>query len=54
MKLEYKEYISKKFKNYIFCDTRGIEIKNYHKIVKFNIKKILENSVGLNHIFFGT
>ena len=50
--LEYKEYISKKYKNYIFCDTRGIETKNYLKIVKFNIKKILENSVGLNSYLF--
>lgn len=37
--MEYKEYNSSKNKNYIFCDTRGIETKNYSKISKSNIKK---------------
>ena len=50
--MEFKEYISEKHKNYIFCDTRGIETKNASEIEQFNIKNILEHSKGLNSYLF--
>ena len=50
--MEFKEYISEKHKNYIFCDTRGIETKNISEIEKLNIKNILEHSKGLNSYLF--
>ena len=50
--MEYKEYISNKNNNYVFCDTKGIEMEKYAKIEKYNIKQILENSKGLNSYIF--
>ena len=40
--MEYKEYESQKYKNYIFCDTRGMEKKKNSEIEKNNIKTIIE------------
>ena len=40
--MEYKEYNSKKYENYIFCDTRGIEKNNFDEIEKANINIIKE------------
>ena len=50
--IEYKEFESDKYKNYIFCDTRGTEKNKYDKIVNDNLKSILENSKGLNSYLF--
>ena len=40
--MEYKEYESQKYKNYIFCDTRGMEKIKNSEIEQYNIKTILE------------
>ena len=50
--IEYKEFESDKYKNYIFCDTRGTEKNKYDEIVNDNLKSILENSKGLNSYLF--
>lgn len=49
---EYKEFESNKYKNYIFCDTRGTEKNKYDKIVNDNLKSILNKSKGLNSYLF--
>ena len=50
--MEYKEYKSEKYKNYIFCDTRGIEASKVKKIIDFNIKSIKEKTKDLNFCLF--
>ena len=45
--MEYKEYESQIYKNYIFCDTRGIEKKKNSEIEKNNIKTIIEQTKDL-------
>lgn len=40
--INYKEYESQKYKNYIFCDTRGMEKKKNSEIENLNIKTILK------------
>lgn len=50
--MEFKEYASNKYKNYIFCDTRGIETKNAYEIEKSNTNEIIEHSKGLNSYLF--
>ena len=50
--MEYKEYESEKYKNFIFCDTRGLETSNLEVIIDYNIKCIKENSKDLNFYLF--
>ena len=50
--IKYKEFESDKYKNYIFCDTRGTEKNKYDEIVNDNLKSILNNSKGLNSYLF--
>ena len=37
--MEYSEYKSTKYKDYIFCDTRGLEAAKLKEIIDYNIKK---------------
>ena len=50
--LEYKEYTSQKYKNLIFCDTKGMEKGNQTQIGKKNACEIKEKSYGLNNCLF--
>ena len=50
--MEYKEYESSKYPNYIFCDTRGIEKKNILQIEKMNIKLISDNLKDCFYLFW--
>lgn len=46
--MEYSEYKSTKYKDYIFCDTRGLEAAKLKEIIDYNIKKINESLKGCN------
>lgn len=50
--MQYKEYESEKYQNFIFCDTRGIEKNNIKEIEKDNIDIILNNIKDYSYLFW--
>lgn len=50
--MKYEEYKSTKYKNFIFCDTRGTETDKFKEIEASNIENILENIKGKNFYLF--
>lgn len=50
--MEYSEYKSSKFKDYIFCDTRGLEPAKLKEINNYNIKKINESIKSCHSYIF--
>ena len=50
--MEYKEYVSCKYPNYILCDTRGIEKKNFAQIEEMNIELISNNIKDCFYLFW--
>ena len=50
--MKYEEYKSTKYKNFIFCDTRGTETDKFKEIEASNIENILENIKGINFYLF--
>ena len=50
--MKYEEFKSYKYKNIIFCDTRGTETDKFKEIEELNIKSILESIKGINSYLF--
>ena len=50
--MNYTEYESEKYQNYIFCDTRGIEKNNIYEIEKEIINIISDNISDSFYLFW--